>query len=218
MFFLVLIICLFVFLFSLYVLGKDDYLFIRKNFSLEHLFDYALVGLFFGIIFARFLWGGFRSGIEKGFLPHLFSPNDAGISLAAIVIGSMLIIYCLSKYRKLPTWRLFDFFSLAFLPTFCFGYLASSLFVKKSEIFYYIAPAICYLGLSILFWKVLYPRLIAGRLKNGSLSCLFLEIFSLTSFILLFAYQYLHLSVRLEAAYVISFIIIWASLIFLLRN
>jgi hypothetical protein len=218
MYFLVLIICLFIFLFSIYVLGKDDYLFIRKNFSLEHLFDYVFIGLFAGVIFARFLWVFFRSKIEKNFLPHLFSPIDAGITLAAIVIGSMLILYLISKYRKLPTWRLCDFFSLAFLSSFSFGYLASSLFVKKSEIFYYLIPAMCYLGICVFFWKVLYLRLISGKLRDGSLSSLFLQVFSLISLVLLFVYQFLNSSLLIDAAYIFLFIIFWGSFIFLLRN
>ncbi len=216
--FLVLIICLFILFFSLYILGKDDYFFIRKNFSLENLFDYAFIGLFAGVIFARFLWGFFRSGIEKGFLQHLFSPSDAGISLMGIVLGSMLILYLISKYRKLPTWRLFDFFSLAFLSTFPFGYLASSLFVKNKEIFYYIVPAICYLGIGVFFWKVLYRRLIASRLKDGSLSAFFLQVFSLMSFVLLFVHQFLNSSLQIDAAYIFLLIIFLGSFIFLLRN
>ena len=130
----------------------------------------------------------------------------------------MLSIYLISKYRKMPTLRLFDFFSLAFLSTFSFGYLASSLFFRDREIFYYLVPAICYLIICVFFWKVLYLRLISSKLKDGSLSSLFLQIFSLLSFVLLFVYQFLNSSIRLDAAYIFLLIIFLGSLIFLLRN
>lgn len=214
MYFLVLIICLFVFLFSLYALGKDDYFFIRKNFSLENLFDYAFIGLFSGIILARILWFFFRSKIEKNFFQHFFSPIDAGVILAGLVLGSMLILYVVSMYRKLPTLRLFDFFSLAFLSTFSFGYLASSLLVKRSEIFYYIVPAVCYLGIAVFFWKVLYRRILSSRLKDGALSSLFLQVFSLLSLILLFVYQFMSSSLKVDAAYISLVTIFLSSFVF----
>ncbi|HEX8932403.1 MAG TPA: hypothetical protein VF810_04565, partial [Patescibacteria group bacterium] len=44
----------FVFLFCLYKLIKDDYVFIRRNISLEQVFDIAIIIFLFSLAFSSF--------------------------------------------------------------------------------------------------------------------------------------------------------------------
>jgi prolipoprotein diacylglyceryltransferase len=216
--FLIGVFCFFIFLYSLYVLAKDDYVLIRKNLSLEQLFDYAFIGVFTGIVLARILSIFFYPAIGKSFVSQLFSPVDAGFTLTGVVFGCALVLYLIGKYRKLPVRRLFDFFSLALLSSLPFGYLINIFFVKKNEIIYYLIPGILYLGIQIFFWKFLLSRIINNELKDGSLSSLFLLTFSLLSLFVSLFYKFKRSSLRFDIEDFLLMGIFLGSFVFLLRN
>lgn len=215
--FLVIIFCLLIFFYSLYILGKDDYVLIRKNLTLEQLFDFAFIGMFIGIILGEVLSIIFYPSIGKSFVLRLFSPTGSSFSLTGVVLGFMLVLYLISKYRKLPIARLFDFFSLALLSALPAGYLLSILLIKRSDIIYYVFPGIFYLISQVFFWRFLLPQVISGKLRDGSLCSLFFLTFSTISLFVSLFYKFAHSSMHIEAEEFILIGMFFGGLLFLLR-
>lgn len=215
--FFVVFFCFLIFIYSIYILGKDDYVLIRKNLSLEQLFDFAFIGIFIGIILGEVLLIIFYPGTDNSFVSRLFSPTGASFSLTGIVLGCMLVLYLIGKYRKLPVGRLFDFFSLALLSALPVGYLLTILFIKRSDIVYYVIPGVIYLASQVFFWRFLLPRIISGKLRDGSLCTLFLLTFSTVSLFVSLFYKFAHSSIRIEAEDFILMGMFLGGLFFLLR-
>lgn len=216
--FVIVIFCFFIFFYSLYILGKDDYVLIRKNLSLEQLFDFAFIGIFAGLILARVLSIVFHPAARgTSFISQLFSPTGAGFYLTSIVLGCMLVLYLMGKYRKLPIGRLFDFFSLALLSALPAGYLLSILFAKRSEIIYYVFPGIFYLIAQVFFWRFLLPNIISGKLRDGTLCSLFLLTFSSISLFVSLFYKFSYSSMSIEPDEFILIGIFFGGFLSLLR-
>jgi prolipoprotein diacylglyceryltransferase len=179
---IILVFCLLVFFFCLYRLGKDDYVFIRKNISMEDLFDIGFLGLLAGIFFARLLFVIFYP-IENGnIFMQFFSPRIGTLSLTGVLVGAWIWTYLLGKYKKYPLARIFDFLCLAFSIVLPFGYVGNILFLKKSEFLLNGVLGVIYLILAVLLGKILYPRLMSARLREGTLSTIFLFCFSIITF------------------------------------
>lgn len=216
--FLIALFCFFILFYTLYILGKDDYVLIRKNLSLEQLFDFVFVGIFAGIILGEVLLIIFNISIREGdFISRIFSPMGAGFFLTGVVLGCIFVIYLLGKYRNLPMGRLFDFFSLAFLSALPAGYLLSVLLVEKSDIIYYVIPGLFYLIAQVFFWRFLLPRIMSGKLREGSLCSLFILTFSIVSLFDSIFYKFMHSSIRIDAKELILVSLFFGGLFFLLR-
>ncbi|MBU3979511.1 hypothetical protein KJ980_00030 [Patescibacteria group bacterium] len=213
---LVVVFCLIIFFYSLYILGKDDHVFIRKNLSLEQLFDIAFIGIFTGIILANILSFVFPTVKDMNIVVRLFSPTGAGFSLISIILGYMLVLFLIGKYRKLPIARLSDFFSLALLSALPVGYFLSILFIKRSDIIYYIIPGIIYLVSQVFFWRFLLERVISGKLRDGSLCSFFLVVFSVVSFFVHLFYKFTHAIKQIKVDEFILIGIFLCGLLFLL--
>lgn len=210
-------ICLFVFLYSLYILTKDDYVLIRKSISMDQLFDFALSGIIIGFIFARILTIIFYSSTgNQDFIQQFFSLSGKGQSLAGLVFGCVIAYYLIGKYRNLPLGRLFDFVSLAFLSSLPVGYLLTVFLVKKNEIVYFLALGVLYIGIHIIFWRLLFPRIMNSRLKEGSMSILFFLIFTSVSIIASLIFEFSVSSIRfdIEDALLLGIFIICVLLLF----
>lgn len=180
--YLIFLIPLLFFFFTLYKLVKDDYLLIRKNVPPEQVFDIAIVTCVISLIIARFL-----SLIEQNIpisnlLPSFFSPNIQGLSLVGLCVGGLIGLYIVGRYKKVPIGRLFDFFSLSFLVSLPFSYLLSGFFLRGFPLVLTFFNGLFYLIVMTAFLKLLYPRTMNRALKDGIVSLLFLLIFSLTSF------------------------------------
>lgn len=214
--FLVAIFCFIIFFYSLYILGKDDFVLIRRNISLEQLFDFAFLGIIAGILFIWILSLIFHT--PASFISGMLSPQSAGFTLIGICFGLLLGLYSFTKYRKLPIGRLFDFFSLSLLSALPAGYLLSIFFIKSSEIIFYLIPGVLYLGLQVFFWRFFLSRIISGKLREGSLCSLFLLTSSVISLFISLLYKFLHSSLYLTSGDFLLFSILIVSFIFLLRN
>jgi len=162
---LVLIPSFLIFLYCLYKIIKDDYVFIRRNISLEQIFDIALIIIVVSLIFLK-------------------------LSLFSAVLGGILFLYLIAKYKKIPLGRLFDFFTLAFAVALPVGYLSSAFLLRDFTLFVYLINAFLYTVFAVFSGKFVYPRLMSRELKEGSLHILFLIFFSFVSFLdLIISYQ-----------------------------
>ena len=170
---------LLVFLYALYRLVKDDYIFIRKGISLEQAFDIAFITLWIGLFVSRALYLIFHLYKGENFFVDFLSVKNGGLSLTGAILGGTLAIYLMSKSKRLPLGRLGDFLSLAFLYSLPLLFLANAIFVKKNELLLVFLNAIVYFVLLLFFMQFLYPKVMNRTLREGMLAILFLLLFSM---------------------------------------
>ena len=180
----VLIICFFIFLFSLYFLANDDLIIIRKDMPMDKVFNTAFLTALVALFFARFFYVIFYPR-EVFFSPlgFLLFPYFYGLSLLGGVLGGSIFLTAYAKYQKLPVARIFDFFAVAFLSCFPVGLLGFFILAGKSYFPTFIFSFLAYLILFVLFIKIILPNSLRGRIKNGSLGAIFLFCFSIVTFL-----------------------------------
>ncbi len=179
----ILLISLIVFLFCLHVLAKEDLIFVRRNITMEMLFNIAFYTLGIGVLSARIVYviEHFSLGFLNPLVFFLF-PYFPGLSLAGGVGGAM-IFTLLYKAKKYPAGRFFDFFSMAFLAALPIGFLGQGLLLGMQDKFSGVLMPIIFLITLIFFVRVLLPLNTRGELEDGSLGFLFIIVFSLTTLI-----------------------------------
>jgi prolipoprotein diacylglyceryltransferase len=184
---IIIVLCFFLFLFTLFTLSREDFVFMRKNISTEEVFDVAFLTCFAALFVSRALYVVFN--FDSAFLnPLVFFliPYFPGLSLLGAVIGAVLAMAVLTKQRKYPRGRFLDFFSFSFLATLPIGYTGFVFTQDSSLIVFAILPIFYYLFLLLFFLKILLPRFLEGQMRDGMLGLLMLMNYSLFSFILLF--------------------------------
>lgn len=180
-FIIVLVICLFISLFCIYILSRDDHIFLRKDVAMDKLFNLAFLDFVIGLLFARAFFVLFHS--SKMFInPLVFFlfPYFPGLSLAGGVLGGLGFLIFYASAKGFPLGRIFDFFSISFLASLPLGYLGFFILTGGKNIFSIIL-AIAYLCLLLIFIKYFYQLLLKGTLKDGSLGLIFFLLFSLGS-------------------------------------
>lgn len=167
-----------IFLYSLYRLVKDDYVFIRKGISQEQAFDIAFITLWISLIFSRLFDMVFTYQIDKNIFIQFFSLPNGGFSLVGGIIGGIIALYLISKYKKIPLGRVSDFFTLSVLCALPVGYIGLALFEKREALLYTSLNIVLFVLLLIFFFQFLKPKLMSRTLKEGVLSIIFLIFFS----------------------------------------
>src|SRR6185437_15947279 len=170
---------LLVFLYALYRLVKDDYVFIRKGISLEQSFDIAFITFWISLFVSRVVYSLFHAYPGENIFYDFFIMKKGGFSLTGAVIGGIFAVYLISRYRKVPLGRLCDFLSLSFLYTLPLLFLTNAILVTKNELLSVFLNAIIYFVLLIFFVQFLYPKILNRTMKEGILATLFLLLFSL---------------------------------------
>lgn len=166
------------FLYSLYKLVKDDYVFIRKGVTQEQAFDIAFISLWISLFFSRLFDMFFAFQPDKNIFLQFFSLPNGGFSVVGAIIGGIIALYIISKYKKLPLGRISDFFTLSILCALPLGYLGAALFVNRESLLYTFLNAVLFCLLLIFFFQFLKPKLMSRTLKEGVISILFLIFFS----------------------------------------
>jgi prolipoprotein diacylglyceryltransferase len=181
---LILIPALLIFLYSLYKLSGDDHVLIRKNISLEQMFDSAFNTLWISLVLSRLYFFLVDQKITGNMFIAFFS-TTGGLSLPGAILGGMIALYLIGRYKKLPIGRLFDFFTLSLLFALPVGFVGAALLHLKQPVvlIVYGVSACIYLVSAILFKKLFYPKLLNRTIKEGTMSIFFLCLFSITSFV-----------------------------------
>lgn len=175
---LVLIPAFFIFLYALYKFVKDDYVFIRRNISLEQTFDIAFSTMWISLLFARIFYFLTHSLPNKNLFILFFSPSFGGFSLLGVVIGGMIGLYLVGKYKKILIGRLLDFFTLSFMIALPAGFLGNALLSQKEILVMHLINSLIYFILTAFFLKFLYPKFMNRTMKEGNMSIFFLLSFS----------------------------------------
>jgi prolipoprotein diacylglyceryltransferase len=180
---LVLIPALLIFLYTLYKLSGDDHVLIRKNISLEQMFDATFITLWFCLVLSRIYFFIFDQK-SKGNVFIEFFTTRGGLSLTGAVVSGIIVLYLVAKYKKIPLGRLFDFFTLSFLFALPAGFAGIMLLHLKQPVVLiaYGVSAVIYLVSAILFRRFLFPKLLNRSIKEGTISVYFLFLFTLVSF------------------------------------
>ncbi len=181
---ILLIICLFIFLFSLYFLTNDDLVIIKKDMPMNKIFNTAFLTVFVGLFFARVFYVIlFPKEVFFSILGFLLFPYFPGLSLLGGVLGGSVFLLIYSKYQNLPVTRTLDFFAISFLSSLPIGFLGFFILAGEAYLPVFIFSFLSYLALVIIFIKLALPASFKGEIKNGSLGALFLFCFSIVTFL-----------------------------------
>lgn len=187
LFILVLFICLFIFLYCVYVLANDDFIFLRRDITMERLFNIIFLGGIVSFFSARLFHGFFHAKIilSNPFY-FLLVPYFPGLSLLGGVIGAGAFFLFLATRRKnsLPLGRMSDFFSIAFLISLPIGFVGYFMFSQDGmSVIKAGGQAVSYFVLFIFFLKFFLPQLLNGKFKEGTITFIFLGCFSMVSLV-----------------------------------
>lgn len=163
--------------FILFILSKRDFVLLRKNISVSLIFDNIFIALLVSFIIGRLLFilesSQFSLIAPLRFIHVLRLP---GFSILGFFIGGFFAVSFLFRKTK-ATFRIYDIFSLSFFPLF-----TVSLFSVKIA-FGQITIPILFL-LSVILFIFLLKSHVAYRLKDGSVSALFILFVSVFSFVI----------------------------------
>lgn len=218
-YFLFLFLSFVLYLFWLYKLSKDDIIFIRKNISLDQLFNLVFLVSIIGLLSARLFY--VVANPDKGFLNplvFLLFPYFPGLSLVGGVFGTVLFIIYYGRYKKYPIERILDFFVISLFSALPLGYIGT-MFEKGSLTFLesIFLPAL-YFILFLIMYKVFFPRLLQNNLQPGSIGTLGLILFSLISFLTSMVQNKMGLIWFIGIPEVLAAVIFFTSLYFLVRK
>lgn len=180
-FIIVLVVCLVLFLFRIYHLANDDYILIKKNITLEDIFNVAFISSGSALLFARIFYVFLNpKPVFLNPLGFLLFPYFPGLSSTGAVIGGILAILAYARVKKIPLARVFDFFSISFifvLPVGMIGYFILSQDITTGNIVKLVLYTLMLAASNIY----LYPKASSLEIKEGTISALFLVFFSLIS-------------------------------------
>jgi len=184
-FILVLLFCFSIFLFFLHFICRDDFILLRKDISLESVFNLAFITSAVALFTARLFYVFYHP--SANFLNPLFFflfPYFPGLSLSGGILGGGVFLFFFSRVKKMPSGRLFDFFSSAFLSSLPIGLLGYYLLSKANLISSGVLSSLfSYFMLFLIFSFYLLPKQLKGRFSDGTLGFIFLLSFSLISII-----------------------------------
>jgi len=182
---LVLFICFFIFLYVLYFIARDDFVIVRKDVSIDKIFSLAFLVSFVALFFSRLFFVLVHPDPKLlnplGFLAIPYFP---GLSLMGALAAGELFILLWASYKKMPTGKVLDLFTLAFMAVMPLGYIGNFLIhLGKVSLFDNVFFVVSILVL-LLFARIIYPFSNKGEIKDGSLALIFTTIISFLYFII----------------------------------
>ena len=212
---LILLISVFVFLYVLHYYVRDDFIILRKNVSVEDIFNMAFFSFIFVFIFSRsFYVLGNPSPIFLNPLVFLAFPYYPGFSLTGGIFGGAVFLIWYVRRKKFPGKRMFDFFSVSALWGIAIYLLLSIIIFRKFSLDSLI-EGISFAALLVIFSAVFLPKYLSGKIKDGFITGIFCISYSLVSIITVFLGR-LNASNVLEV--VLLGILFFSGLIFILKE
>lgn len=176
---------LLIFLFSVFALSRDDFVFTRKNISVEDMFNVSFLLILFIVLISRIFYIFFH--FENRFLhPFVFLaiPYFPGLSIVGGVIGGTVFVPLVCWAKKISVvGRVLDIISLALFSAICFGIRP----VVTIYAFSHPTPFFIEFFFSFLFilvFALLVKFFLKEKFKDGSIALLFLVSFSFLSLLL----------------------------------
>lgn len=177
--YVILLIALFIFLFTLFALSREDFVLFRRNVDMEKVFNIAFLTLGIGLFFARLVFVIlYFKPVYLNPLAFVLFPYFPGLSLAGGLLGASIGLAVLLRGKKYPEGRLFDFFILAFtvalLSGTCLQLLTQYLATKVVEI-----ALVVELILGIIIFLLSLRVFKAHSMKEGSVGLVLVFFLSL---------------------------------------
>lgn len=178
-----LLLSLVIFLFTLYTLSRDDFVFIRKNITLEEIFNISFLVLPFIFFFSRLLF--VLLNFDNKYLnPLAFLAiwYYSGLSLLGTIIGLIIGLILLCALKKIAVvGRVLDVFSLSLFSALVFGVKTIGLikFWGKWIVF---GKELLFAVLFIFVFILLIRFFLKEKFKDGSLMLLLVLAFCILTF------------------------------------
>lgn len=215
---IVLIISFVIYLFALHVLAKEDLVFVRKNITLETLFNLSFYSAGLGLLFSRLVYVALNPSPDYfNPLVLLLFPYFPGLSLSGGIIGGIIFIFLYNRRKRVPVGRILDFFSLSFLTALPFGLLGTQLLLGMQDPFQGILLPVIFLASVFFSVKVLLPLNVRGEIKDGTLAGLIMTILSITLLISSVTHVPFQLSFKSQLDNSLLLVLLIASLVSLVR-
>lgn len=180
-FIIILALCLVVFLFSVFTFAHDDFILLRRNVTMEDIFNHALISAFVSLIFARTFYVLLHPRpVFLNPLGFILFPYFPGLSFLGGLIGGLLVLVILSRKKNYPIGRVFDFFSISLLAAMPFGFIGF-MFLSKHRSSIILGEFVFYLILLFVCLFILMPRFVRSGKEDGVIGFLFLISFSIVS-------------------------------------
>lgn len=216
--FIPLLICFFLYLYVLYYLSKDDFVIIRKDVSMEKVFNLAfltsLVALFFSRLFYTFFNPSDAILTPLGFLAFPYFP---GLSLIGGIIGASVFLYFYANYKKLPKGKLFDLFSVSLASVLPAGFLITFIILLGKTSILFNALFVSSILLFVVFTKFIHSFASKGEIRDGSLGLIFIALISFLYFT-----ESLFLNIKtfsfISSENITLLITLFASIVLLINN
>lgn len=184
-FIVILFLCLIVFLFIVYALSRDDFVILRRDVSMEKIFNAALLASLVTIFSARLFYVFFNpNDLYLNPLGFLLFPYFPGLSLAGALLGGSAFLLFYLNLKNLPTGRLVDFFGIGFLVSFPLGFIGQYFLSGNRPSIGFGISLLLIAATVALFIKFILPLTLGGKLKDGSLGFGVLASISLLSIII----------------------------------
>lgn len=212
----VIIFCFIIFLYAVYTLSRDDFVILRANTPMDKVFNAAFLAGFFSLFCSRFFYVFLNpKAVFFNPLGFILFPYFPGLSLTGAILGGYFITLFILDFWHLPVGRIIDFFSIAFLSAFPFGFAGAFLLSGESlSLAFYISLILYFVALSV-FIRFILPLSSAGKLKDGSLSMLFMTVLSLvyllSNIIIYFRQNILTSENLISFLILVSFIIVFVK-------
>ena len=208
-----------VYLFVLYKLSREDYVFIRKNITPEQIFNYAFLSGLSGFIFSHVIFVLSNTKLQGiNLLDLVLFLKFPGLSLTGGIVGGLIFMILLSTNRKIPLGRLLDIFSLSILCTLPIGIILHAFIQSSNKLFFEFLIALIYIAFAIFFIRFLYPMLIRGALNEGIICKLFLVSYSCISLFTVIAEKRNTIFTNFSLEHIILVVILFISLGFFIFN
>ncbi|MDP3941864.1 MAG: prolipoprotein diacylglyceryl transferase [bacterium] len=182
-YFLFLLLGLLAFLFTTYVLAKDDMLFVRKNVSLDELFTLTFLSVGVGLFFSRIFFVIFNfKAVYLNPLVFLLVFYYPGLSFPGGLLAGSAFVLLYARGKKMPLSHVVDFLGLGLLCAVPFGYIATLFLERFSPFQHLFLPILIWLlfGLAV---GLLLPRVLSRELKSGTLGASSILVVSFINFL-----------------------------------
>lgn len=156
------------FLFFVYIFSRDDFLLIRRNVAVEHIFNSIFLGLLIVLFFSRL--GYVLIHVNVHYLnPFVFFiiPYFPGMSVEAGIIAAVLWILWYTKKKKYPFPRILDILSIAYLYSWAIGFLV--LAIEKLIARHAFLVEIASSGVLFLIAGLITRIFLKGKWKEGKI-------------------------------------------------
>jgi len=207
---LIIIFLLFLFIcsFVLFITSRHDFVLLRQNISIRHIFDKAFIVLFFALIISRSAYL-----VDERMYDFFIDPLRFlhvilyyGFNLLGLTVAFSLGVLFFFRKRK-NFLRIFDIYMLAFYPLIIFQAVVYVLTMKIN-----IWITFSYLAVTLLFLLFLIKIHTGFKIKDGVVS-FFVLIFSSLSYL---GYSFLNNKVAIYSPIQILSILVIAISIYLL--